>query len=335
MSPPPLPEQTDTETVSPRFGRIGWLLFLFVIAMVVATLIFGWKDAAMVVSRLSALKILILCALASLHYGIRAMRWHILVRVNGIAIGLWRNTLHLVGGFAMTATPGRLGELVRLRWLKRETGLEFSRLLPVAFADRAIELASILLLIFAMLAFGNLETNAIWGLIVVGTALVVLCCKPLWLEKCIVVCWVLMGRRKPRLFARLRRIVRYLKPLMHPAVLIPILLIGVAGWMSEGIAFWMLLSWLGIPLDFPVATAIFLIAILAGALSGLPGGFGGAEATGIALLVLQSIPLESAVFAILVIRLTTLWFAILVGLATFPIAEFSSSLKKDAINGDT
>lgn len=315
-----------------RFSLSGKLLMLFVLIMGIAMLIFGWDDAITVVTQLSLAKIALLCVLSLLHYGIRALRWHMLVYANGIALSFRRNALHLFGGFAMTATPGRLGELFRLRWMQRETGYGFTRLLPVAFADRAIELASMLLLIIGMLALSNLQTNAIWGLLTVTTALVLISCRPRILEAFILGIWHVLGQRKPRLFAKLRRMSRHLEPIMHLSVLLPVLLVGVVGWACEGIAFWLLLGWLDVPLSLPIAVNIFLIAILAGALSGLPGGFGSAEVTGIALLALQAVPLESAVMALLIIRLTTLWFAVLIGLIIFPMAEAQSKLPRNRIS---
>ncbi len=313
---------------SARLSNTGWLILLFVLGMGLAFFVLGWDDAMAMMRQISVGHLLILCALAALHYAVRAARWHMLVRAHGVASGFAQNMRHFFGGFAMIATPGRLGELVRLRWLGRETGQRFARLVPIAFADRAIELASILLLIVGTIAFSNLGTNSIWGLLAVTTALVVLSCRPDMLEVLLVWVWHLVRRRRPRVFVRLRRMIRDLKPIMHPSILVPVLLIGVAGWLAEGFAFWLLLGWLDIPLPFSTATSIFLVAVLAGALSGLPGGFGGTEATGVALLVLQSLPPESAVIAIVIIRLTTVWFAIMIGLFAFPIAEARSNVPR-------
>jgi uncharacterized membrane protein YbhN (UPF0104 family) len=41
----------------------------------------------------------------------------------------------------------------------------------------------------------------------------------------------------------------------------------------------------------------------------------------IALLSVQGVGLETAVAATVIIRATTLWFAVLIGLAAFPFAE--------------
>jgi len=70
-----------------------------------------------------------------------------------------------------------------------------------------------------------------------------------------------------------------------------------------------------------MAMAIFFLSILTGGATGMPGGIGGAEAAMIAALLLNNVPLEIALPATAVIRLTTLWFAIALGLIIFPFAE--------------
>lgn len=305
----------------------GKLMVGFALCMGLALFVFGWDDAVMVARQLSLYHLALLCGLAGLHYLIRAARWHLLVRALGVNSPLRLSMLHFFGGFAMTATPGRLGELVRLRWLRQATGIRLVRLLPIALGDRAIELASLLLLVLGALAFGSLGSNAVWVLICVTLVLVLVFCRPVLLEALLILIWGGVRRRHGRLFAKLRRVIRDLAAIMRPQVLVPVLLLGTIGWALEAAAFWLLLKWLAIPLPLPIATAIFMIAILAGALSGLPGGVGGTEAIGVGLLVLQDIPVESAVLAIIIIRLVTLWFAVFIGLLVFPFAEACSSAR--------
>jgi len=325
---PPLDDKTH------RLSHTGKLMLFFVLFMGVALAVFGWEDALVAAQQLSLLDFSILFGLASLHYLIRAGRWHVLVRTHCLCGSLAQNTLHFFGGFALTATPGRLGELVRLRWLQREVGGPLTQLLPIAIGDRAIELASLLLVILGALAFSNLGTQAIWLLLAITVVLVSIFCQPVLLEAIVVWVWRLAGRRKPRTLIRGRRIIRDLAVIMRPVTLIPLLLVGALGWILEGTAFWLLLDWLKIELSLAAAVAIFLIAILAGALSGLPGGFGGMESTAVALMVLQSIPAESAVVAVVIIRITTLWFAVLLGIAIFPFAEASTGSAQRSATGE-
>ena len=78
---------------------------------------------------------------------------------------------------------------------------------------------------------------------------------------------------------------------------------------------------MGADIGFFMALAIFTFSTLAGGLTGAPGGVGGAEAAMVALLALEGIPLEVSVPATAIIRITTLWFAIAIGLLVFPLAE--------------
>ena len=54
----------------------------------------------------------------------------------------------------------------------------------------------------------------------------------------------------------------------------------------------------------------------------------------VALLALQGVPLEIAVPATLIIRVTTLWFAIGIGFLIFPMAEKYSKKAQHALEAD-
>lgn len=308
-----------------RLSRTGFVLLGFVAVLVVALAITGWGEATGALAALGPWKVLALCAMAGTHYLLRALRWHLMIRSGGIGTELSQNFRHYFGGFALTATPGRVGEIVRLRWLKRETGLGYTRLLPAAFADRVIELAAIVLVIGAALAVAGLGSAAAWWVVAVATLLVWIACSPRLLEAGVGLLWRLSGGRKTRLFAKLRRMTRGLAPFMRPAVVTPALALGVVGWSLEGTAFWALLHWLGADVELAAATAIFLVAVLSGTISGLPGGLGGTEATAVALLLLKGVSPETAILATAIIRITTLWFAVGIGFLVFPAAEMRAA----------
>jgi glycosyltransferase 2 family protein len=308
-----------------RLPGTGLALLAFVAVLAVAMAVTGWTEARDAILALGPWKLLGLCALAGAHYLLRAVRWHLIVRSGGIGTRFSQSLRHYFGGFAMTATPGRVGEIVRLRWLKLETGLGYTRLLPAAFADRAIELAAIVLVIGGALALAGLGSAAAWWVVAVAGLLVGIACRPRTLEAGLGLVWRLSRGRKTRLFVKLRRMTRDLTPFMRPAVAGPALGLGILGWALEGVAFWALLSWLGADVGLAAATAIFLVSVLSGTLSGLPGGLGGTEATAVALLILKGVAPETAILATAIIRITTLWFAVGIGFLVFPTAEMRAA----------
>lgn len=321
MSGPAQDTLPEAPPLRRRINLTGWALLAFAALLVVGVALSGWEDAAGAFANLGFFKVATLSGLALAHYAIRALRWHIMVRTGGVDTHWRTNMLHFFAGFAMTATPGRVGELVRLRWLMRATGKGFGHLLPIAFADRAIELASIVGLIALALVATNLGSGAVFIVLTAGVVLVGIACRPAALLAAVNGVHRATGQRWPRLFVKLRRLTRRLDPFMRLPIFLPVLILGVVGWSFEGLAFWLLLDWLGANIPLPTATAIFLIAVLSGALSGLPGGLGGTEATSVALLVLQGVPLSTAVLATAIIRVATLWFAVGIGFVFLPIAE--------------
>ena len=82
----------------------------------------------------------------------------------------------------------------------------------------------------------------------------------------------------------------------------------------------LLLQALGTGIGFQAATFIFAFSMLAGAITMLPGGLGGVEGAMLGLLVIAGAPADIALVATIVIRITTLWFAVALGFLTFPIA---------------
>ncbi|WP_223248458.1 lysylphosphatidylglycerol synthase transmembrane domain-containing protein, partial [Sulfurirhabdus autotrophica] len=108
---------------------------------------------------------------------------------------------------------------------------------------------------------------------------------------------------------------------------LPMLILGIVfgliAWGSEGVAFYYILSLLENNISLQTALFIYAFSMLIGALSFLPGGLGGAEATMLALLMLNHVEQPQAVAATLIIRLATLWFAVILGIIALamPVRE--------------
>ena len=322
----------------PRSGQSRWRdyallggLFLLVLAglasLAAAT---GWDATIAQLGKLSWRELGLLLALSLVNYFFRALRWHYFTRCLGIGTKLGQNIRHFLGGFAMSVTPGRVGELIRMRWIRRETGWSFERTAPLVLVDRASDLAAMALL----LAVGLLMSGAMIRLAVPVTLLAfagaVLVTRPALLSLSAGIFYRVTGLF-PRLLARIRRAARSLKAFSSAGILTLATGLGLIGWLAEGYAFWLLLTWMDVEIGFWLAVLIFVFSTLAGGLTGAPGGIGGAEAAMVGLLLLEGIPFEVALPATAVIRATTLWFAILIGLGVFPYAEAKSNLNEGRV----
>ncbi|MDA8747644.1 flippase-like domain-containing protein [Litoreibacter sp.] len=319
-SPRPLQEPTHHRRPKRDLLVLLGLMALFVIGFIGLAASIGWEETWAQLRMLSPVQFFGLLALSMINYTLRGLRWHIFSQRLGLPLELRQNILHFMGGFAMTVTPGRIGELVRLRWISRLTGWTFERILPLPFVDRAFDVAAMGIVLACGVVLSQTGTvGAIpVAILAMGTALIVT--RPKLILAIVHGLWKLIGRW-PRRFVGLRKAARSMAVFSAPTVALPALALSIIGWSAEGYALYLLLTWMGADISLAAATVIFIFSTLAGGLTGAPGGVGGAEAAMLMLLSAQSIPLETALPAMAVIRITTLWFAIFVGLIAFPIAE--------------
>ena len=292
---------------------------VFAAAGVAAAALSGWDETLEALGRIGLLDILILLALSLANYGLRGWRWLLFSDALGCAAPARANAVFYVAGFAFTATPGKVGELARLWWLRAGFGVSLARGGALTIADRGADLAAVALLA----AFSSAWAS--------GSPVAALIAGAISLSIVWMVFWTPVAQRAvgaaygaidraPRLFATLRGAARAVRKLGRRAVAAPGLALGLLGWAAEALAFAWLLSALGLEIAPMTAVFIFTAAMLVGALSGLPGGLGGVEATMLGLLALAGAPFEPALAATAVIRATTLWFAIALGFAALPIA---------------
>ena len=315
----------DTSPHRRRAGRDAALGAVLLAAVVLSAWAALSPDrVAGAVSRIAALspwQVAALLALSLSNYALRGLRWHLFARRLGLALSPARSLVQFTGGFALSLTPARVGELVRLRWLARRTGAPLDRLAVLPLADRAADLSAMALLVAAGLALSPGRLPGAAALVPPALALAVVATRPALLRRAARLGLRACRGRAPRGFARLSRAGRALGRLTDPGTVAAACALGLAGWLAEGAALHLLLGWLGVDMAPARAVAIFVLATLAGGLTGLPGGLGGAEAAMLALLALDGVPPGTALAATLVIRATTLWFALVLGALAFPLAE--------------
>jgi len=301
------------------------LLFAFVLAGLAAlAAATGWEETKHQLKQLYAYQIALLLALSLVNYLFRALRWHVFARSLGLPTGLVQDIRHFLGGFAMSVTPGRIGELIRMRWLKRETGWPVERTAPLALMDRASDLAAMAIILAGAVALSAGGIGMAIPVASLALAAAFVTTRPSLLAGTVTRFYKATGAF-PRIMARIRAAARSMHVFSSGPIMAIAMALGLIGWVAEGYAFHLLLMWMGADIGFAKALAIFTFSALAGGLTGAPGGVGGAEAAMVALLTLEGVPLDVSIPATAVIRLTTLWFAIAIGAAVFPLAERMST----------
>ncbi|MEP5761648.1 MAG: lysylphosphatidylglycerol synthase transmembrane domain-containing protein [Litoreibacter sp.] len=298
------------------FGLFG----LFLIGTIGLFSAAGWEKTLDQLGRLSILQVCALLSLSLVNYIFRGLRWHLFATRLGLGLTPATNLLHFVAGFAMTITPGRLGELVRLRWIARHTNWRFTSIAPLPLVDRAFDMAGMGIVLSAGLIFARVDISGAFSVAALALSTAFIITRPRLLAWLISLLHKMIGKWS-RSFSSARRAARSMVVFDKVAIIAPALTLTMIGWLAEGVSLFLLLNWLGSDVSLAMAIVVFLFSTLAGGLTGAPGGIGGAEATMLFLLSMNGVAMEVSVPATAVIRVTSLWFAIVVGLLTFPIAE--------------
>lgn len=293
---------------------VYWSVALAAAGYLALSLWAGWRDVVAAVMQVGALVLAGLLLLSLTNYMLRFLRWSRYLALLDATIP-WRINLDVYfSGFALTTSPGKLGEMLRSVLLKPQ-GVPAAASLAAFFAERASDLLSIVVLA-AIGVWAYPPARPVVGLALAGVALALALAQ--WTALIAAIDrWALAQpvswRGWTRLLARLCEIILHFRRCFSLSAMAMGLSIGVLAWFAEGFGFWWLLGALGYPL--PIATAVFIyaFAMLVGGLSFLPGGLGSSEAVMVGLLVLNDLPEPTAVTATLICRLATLWFAVALG----------------------
>jgi uncharacterized protein (TIRG00374 family) len=297
----------------------GWRLRALILSIVAATagyLAFslwgGWEEVVAAFVQIGLLGTLIALSLSLVNYGLRFGRWQLYLSQLGHRVP-WSPSLRIyLSGFALTTTPGKAGEAFRGVLLKQR-GVPFPATFAAFISERLSDLVAIVLLTLVGLAqYPQARGIVLAGVLGIVVVLACLSSKTLLdrLHR-----WA--SARQGKLMALVAHASEMLggaRRCHRPGLLGVATVISVIAWGAEALAFYWMLGWLGADISLSFAIFVYALSMLAGALSFLPGGLGGAEAVMISLLVLKGMTMPAAIAATVFIRLATLWFAVVIGL---------------------
>lgn len=297
-----------------RLRAISITIALTALAYVGLSMWSGKATWLAVLQQIGAGGIALALCLSLLNYGLRFVRWHYYGRVLGERIPMGDNLGIYLAGFALTPTPGKAGEAVRGLFLKARHGVGHTRSLAMFFSERLSDLIGMLLLTLPGIALYPSGQWLVWLLLVGIVAGMLL----LGHEQLLITLLAWLSRHVPRLakvIHHFEHLLVHTRACLRPGRFFLTTTLSLLGWLAEASAFYLMLHWMGYPLSLELAAFIFAFAMVAGALTFLPGGLGGAEVTMVTLLLLAGVAQGPALAVTVLIRLTTLWFAVFLGCA--------------------
>ena len=320
---------SPAEPPAPRlsFKKLLLVLGLVATAYAAALAFFGEASPAVAITGLFSLTGLAAAALCLLNYLLRGLRWRAWMAHYQRPLGVLEGLRLYVAGYALTPTPGNVGEAVRGLWLVRQP-LSTAQSLAIFGAERLADLLCLLLMALpalgwlAWLKWHNDSGLTVFGLGFWGWGAGLLAVAVLGVLAAFAVARRII--RQPRWAARLA----WLQEAWHCLAHQPCrwLVLTLAAWAAQGVAVALLCRAAGLDLSAWLAAGFYALAMVGGALSALPAGLGGTEAVLVALLVGQGAAVGTAVAVTVLVRLLTLWLAVALGLLAL---LYSVAIRKD------
>jgi uncharacterized protein (TIRG00374 family) len=264
------------------------------------------------------------------NYAGRWLKWQFYLNLIDVKDITYRESILLwVSGFVLAITPGKVGEFLKAGLLRNLTGTPVARSAPVIFAERLTD--GLAMFVLAAIGFGGILATStanqevlqsyvpgyIAVLTIIALGIIALQIRPLCL-------WGLgVVERLPvvgRFGTSFLELYESTYTLLKPFPLLVAVVLGTISWSGEVIGFFLIFWGMGLePSWLLLWQAMFILAsaTIIGAVSGLPGGLGAAEVTVVGMVQLIVLGYADPGFAgaaTLFVRLSTLWFSVVLGL---------------------
>jgi len=280
----------------------------------------GWQDVVDAFVRVGVTGVVIALLLSLVNYGVRFVRWEKYLSLLGHKVYTPESLRIYIAGFGLTILPGKAGETIRSVFLKNH-GMTYPESLAAFFSEHFSNLISMTLLVaIGLWIYPPAQPVVVILAGVIAIALLVLQ-QTKWLRAIERIAQQKLPDRAANLVVPTISIVLHSGRCFSLPMLIYGIGMGLIAWGAEGVAFYYIMHLLGSDMTLQTALFIYAFSMMVGALSFLPGGLGGAEATMVALLILNDVAQPQAVAATVLIRLATLWFAVGLGIVALMLPE--------------
>ena len=255
------------------------------------------------------------------------VRWVLLLRNSGIQVPWKGNFKIFLAGLAFGITPGRLGELVKSQLMKNQFGISRTKTVPIIMVEKVYDLLGAVIVSFI----------GVW-LIGVGVYVIV------GASALLVFIFVIISSRRMFnkfliIFSKWEFTSRFLSPLTESFEIIRSSTKGkivftatfftIIYFLLESLAVYFVLIGYGIEdLNYVTVASTYVTSLILGAASFMPGGLGVTEGSLVGLFSYQGIEFSEALGLVVMIRLFTLWYSVIIGFIALKLSGgFSINFK--------
>ena len=261
----------------------------------------------------------VLLLLSFLNYFTRFLKWDYYLSIVKVKMKKLDSLSTFMSGLIMSVTPAKLGEVLKSVLVKEITGEPISKTAPIILAERITDFLSLLLIAIV----GAFVFDYGGNLTIIVAAFFVLIIFIISNKK-IALPIINFSERIPLIKKYIHNIHSAYESSYQLLKLKPLFLMTLLSLVSWGFECWgYYIVLLNFNVDFGILWASFSYSFstIVGAISMLPGGLGLTEGSLTFLLVQKKVPVDISVATTFIIRVVTLWFAVLVGIVSLTLYQ--------------
>jgi uncharacterized protein (TIRG00374 family) len=224
-----------------------------------------------------------------------------------------QNLIIYLAGLSLIATPGGIGMFIKSKYLKHKFGIPNNKSIPVIFLERYHDLLAVttIIIISFLVSFSWISTTLviISSFLLLGVYLIITNLTTFSFVHNKLLKIKFLAEKLPEVGPNKSFFI-----LTRPKTMAKGWLISIIGWSLDSIAVYMGFLAFNVDLGYLLTSQIYFTSLGYGVLSLIPGGIGVTEGVADYLLVKQGLDLSIASSLVIFTRLTTMWFATIIGI---------------------
>ena len=246
-------------------------------------------------------------------------RWNLLLKNSNVYVPVKDNLKIYLSGFALSITPGKVGELIKSQLLKNKFGIPREKTAPIVLVEQLYNIIGIIGV--SILGLWYFEFGAHIILIAASLLVIIL----------ILISSKRLFEKFLTLLSRIKFLSQYtsafsnsydvLRKSTRGWVVVYASALSIAFWLIESvIAYFVLLSFGVNHIEFLSVITTYTSSIILGVASFLPLGIGVVEGSLAGFFTLQGVDVSIALTLVIFIRIFTRWIAVSVGFVSLKLS---------------
>jgi len=246
-------------------------------------------------------------------------RWNLLLKNSNIHVPVKDNLKIYLSGFALSITPGKVGELIKSQLLKIKFGIPREKTAPIVLVEQLYNIIGIIGVSILGIWYFELGAHIILIAALLLVILLILISSKRLFDKFL----TLLSRIKflSQYTSAFSNSYDVLRKSTRGWVVVYASALSIAFWLIESvIAYFVLLSFGVNHIEFLSVITTYTSSIILGVASFLPLGIGVVEGSLAGFFTLQGVDVSIALTLVIFIRIFTRWIAVSVGFVSLKLS---------------